>query len=112
MYITYNYSALSVLVTIVLSGIQNNIKQNTKISLIVFKVINNLEFKYKAPLLIYIPILLPFNYILLGIKVIFGDNSYRHSVAFFYSLPINKKVYRLLKTLSLLIFYSNNNRID
>ena len=107
MYCSFPFSALSIMVTIVLSGIQNNNKDNKGISLTIFKVLNNLELKYRVALLIYILILMPFNYFLLGVRSIFGEKIYHYLVSFFYSLPINKKVYRLLKTLSLFIFYSN-----
>ena len=111
MFYSFLISAIRVMVTIVLSGIKtSNNREYKYISEIVYKVINNLEFKYKFPLLIYIPILLPFNYLLLGVRVILGDKFYFQLISLFYSLPINNKVYRLLKTLSLFVFYSSNNQ--
>jgi hypothetical protein len=103
--------SLGVMVSITLIGIEKNTTiQKKEISILVFKVINNLEFKYKFPLIIYIPILLPFNLLLISLKQIFGNNVYRNIVSLFYSLPINKKVFRLIKTLSLLVYFSTNTK--
>ena len=107
MFVRLSISSVRVMVTIVLSGIaKQNDERKNEISSQVFFVLNNLESKYRIPLLIYIPILLPFNLIILSMRLLFGEKFFNKSIKRFYSMPINKKVYRLIRTLSLLIFYT------